>query len=159
MRTTNDASATHITLEKSLPLGNVILCKKLIIGYKDANTGRWWADNGKFSHISDFHLSPAKLLSLIWYYNKIQADSQRWNLWCKRKVNSIINLIIWLYFNCQCSWLGNLLQFPYHLSLICFSDTEQRDEEDLNLYLKDNFNEWQLMPYGQIATGLPPLLS
>lgn len=40
MRTTNDASATHIALEKSLTLGNVILCKKLIIGNKDANMGR-----------------------------------------------------------------------------------------------------------------------
>lgn len=76
METTNVACTTHIELEKSLPLGNVILCKKLIIGYKDANMGRWWADNGKLFHISDFHLSPAKLLSLIWYYNKIQADSQ-----------------------------------------------------------------------------------
>lgn len=40
METTNVACTTHIELEKSLPLGNVILCKKLIIGYKDANMGR-----------------------------------------------------------------------------------------------------------------------
>ena len=63
----NDISPTHTTLVKSLSLGNVILYKKLIIGYKDANMIRWWADNGNFFHISDFHLSPAKLISLIWY--------------------------------------------------------------------------------------------
>lgn len=37
MRTLNDISPTHTALVKSLSLGNVILYKKLIIGYKDAN--------------------------------------------------------------------------------------------------------------------------
>ena len=72
---------------------------------------------------------------MIWYYNKTQAESQQWNLWCKRKVNSIINLRNWLYFSCQCSWLENLLQFSC-LSPIYFSDTEQGNEIDLNLYLR-----------------------
>lgn len=40
MGTTNDASTAHTALENSLPLRNVILCKKLIIGYRDANMGR-----------------------------------------------------------------------------------------------------------------------
>lgn len=40
VRTTNDVWTAHAALEKSLPLGNVILCKKLTIGYKDANMGR-----------------------------------------------------------------------------------------------------------------------
>jgi hypothetical protein len=39
VRTTNDACTPRIALERSLPLGNVILCKKLTIGHKDANLG------------------------------------------------------------------------------------------------------------------------
>lgn len=40
MGTANDASTARTALENSLPLRNVILCKKLIIGSRDANMGR-----------------------------------------------------------------------------------------------------------------------